>query len=86
LHDIAPIWSRLNETSVTDVSRRAAAAAAARTGADPGAFADLLEGFSAALDGFEHGAFADLVAQAGWLEVFDDRPFSGFLLQFVDEA
>jgi hypothetical protein len=67
-------------------TQAAAGAAPPRTGADPGAFADLLEGFSAALDGFEHGAFADLVAQAGWFEVFDDRPFSGFLLQFVDEA
>ena len=43
---------------------RAAAPAAAGTGADAGAFADLLEGFRAGLNRFAHGAFADLVAQA----------------------
>jgi len=42
----------------------AAAAAAAGTGADSGAFAYLLESFRAGLNRFEHGAFADLVAQA----------------------
>jgi hypothetical protein len=42
---------------------RAAAPAAAGTGADSGAFADLLEGFRAGLNRFAHGAFADLVAQ-----------------------
>ena len=46
---------------------RAAAAAAAGTGADSGELAYLLEGFRAALNGFEHGAFADLVAQASGL-------------------
>lgn len=58
-------------------NHRAAAPAAARTGADTGAFAHLLEGLSPSLDGFEHGAFADLVAQAGRFEVFDDRLLSG---------
>jgi hypothetical protein len=42
----------------------AAAPAAAGTGADSGAFADLVEGFRAGSNRFEHGAFADLVAQA----------------------
>ena len=42
----------------------AAAAAAAGTGADSGAFADLLESFRPGLNSLAHGAFADLVAQA----------------------
>jgi len=45
-------------------NHRAAAPAAAGTGADAGAFADLLEGFRAGLNRFAHGALADLVAQA----------------------
>jgi hypothetical protein len=60
-------------------NHRAAAPAAARTGADAGALAHLLEGLSSSLDGFEHGAFADLVAQAGRFEVFDDRLRPGLL-------
>lgn len=46
---------------------RAAAPAAAGTGADSGAFADLLEGFRAGLNRFAHGALSDLVAQASGL-------------------
>jgi hypothetical protein len=37
----------------------------------------LLESRGAGLDGFQHGAFANLVAQAGRLEIFDNRLFSG---------
>jgi len=59
-------------------NQRAAAPAAAGSGADSGAFAHLLEGFGAGLNGFDHGAFADLVTQAGRFEVFDDRLLSGF--------
>jgi hypothetical protein len=57
---------------------RAAAPAAARTRANSGAFAYLLKSFRARLNGLEHGAFANLIAQAGRLEVLDDRLFSGF--------
>ena len=46
---------------------RAATPAAAGTGADAGAFADLLEGFRAVSNRFAHGALADLVAQASGL-------------------
>jgi hypothetical protein len=59
---------------------RAAPAAAAGASADTSALADLLKSFSAGLNGFGDAAFANFVAQAGWFEVFDDRPFSGFLL------
>jgi hypothetical protein len=38
----------------------------------------LLKSFRARLNGLEHGAFANLIAQAGRLEVLDDRLFSGF--------
>ena len=44
--------------------QRAAAPAAAGTGADSGAFADLLEGFRAGFNRLEYGAFADFIAQA----------------------
>jgi len=66
--------------------QRAAAPTAAGTGADSGAFADLLKSFRAGLNRFEHGALADLVAQACGFEVFDDRLFFGFAFQLVDGA
>ena len=62
----------------------AAAATAARTGADAGALADLLERLGAALNRFDHGALSNLVAEAGGLEIFDDRLLSGLLFNFVD--
>lgn len=65
---------------------RATAPAAAGTGADSGAFADLLEGFRAGPNRFEHGAFADLVAQASGLQILDDRLFFGVSFQLVDGA
>jgi hypothetical protein len=40
----------------------------------------LLKRLGAALNCFDHGAFADLVAEAGRLEIFDDRLLSGFPL------
>jgi hypothetical protein len=46
----------------------------------------LLEGFRAGSNRFEHGAFADLVAQAGRLQILDDRLFFGFSFQLVDGA
>ena len=58
--------------------QRSAAPAAARTGADAGALADLLEGLCAGLDRFDHGAFTDFVADAGRLEVLNDRLLSCF--------
>ena len=58
--------------------QRAAAPAAARTRADAGALADLLEGFRAGLDRFDHRAFTDLVADAGRLEVLNDRLLARF--------
>ena len=67
-------------------NHRAAAPAAAGTGADAGAFADLLEGFRAGSNRFAHGALADLVAQASGFEVFDDRLLFGFSFQLVDGA
>ncbi len=72
---------RLSEHSS---NQRAAATTAARTGAHAGAFAYLLERLSAGLNSFDYSAFADLVAQAGGLEILDDRLLSGFLFQFVD--
>lgn len=57
----------------------AAASAAARPGADAGAPAYLFERFRAGLDRFHHSALADLVAQAGRLEILDDRLLPGFL-------
>jgi hypothetical protein len=35
----------------------------------------LFKGFCTRRDRLEHGAFADFVAQAGGLQVFDDRLF-----------
>ena len=61
-------------------NQRAATPPAAGTGADAGAFADLLEGLGACLDRFDYRAFADLITEASGLEVFDDRLFSGFVL------
>lgn len=43
-------------------NHRAAAPAAARTGADAGAFAHLLESLGSRLNRFDHSAFANLVA------------------------
>jgi hypothetical protein len=44
----------------------------------------LLESLGPCLDRFEDGASADLVAQAGRLEVFDDRLLSSLLFYLVD--
>jgi len=59
--------------------QRSAAPATARTRADAGALADLLEGLRAALDRFDHRAFTDFVTDAGRLEVFNNRLLSCFL-------
>ncbi len=59
--------------------QRSAAPAAARPGTDAGALADLLEGFRAGLDRFDHRAFTDFVADAGRLEVLNDRLLACFL-------
>jgi hypothetical protein len=64
--------------------QRTAAAAAAGTGADAGPLAYLFESFGASLNGLNHRAFADLVADAGWLEIFDNRLLTALLFQFVD--
>jgi hypothetical protein len=59
--------------------QRTAAPAAARAGADAGAFANLLEILGAALDRFDDRAFANLIAQASWLKVLNDRLGFGVL-------
>ncbi len=59
--------------------QRSAAPATARPGTDAGALADLLEGFRAGLDRFDHRAFTDFVADAGRLEVLNDRLLACFL-------
>jgi hypothetical protein len=64
----------------------AATSTAAGAGADSGTFTYLLEGFRAALNRFEHGALADLVAQACGLQILDDRLFSRFTFELVDDA
>ena len=56
---------------------RTAAPAAARSGADASALADLLKSLGARLDGFGHRAFADLVADAGRFKIFDNGLLAG---------
>jgi hypothetical protein len=58
---------------------RTAAPAAAWAGADARAFTYLLECPGACLDRFRDRAFADFVTQTSRLEIFDNRPLSGFL-------
>jgi hypothetical protein len=80
-------------TAVLAVDRRfaqhaahqgAAAPPAARTGADSGTLANLLEGFRPGLDRFEHGAPADFIADASRFEVLDNRLLPRALFQLVD--
>lgn len=74
----AAILAVLHRLTQHAAHQRAAASAAAGTGADTGAFAHLLEGFRAGLNGFRHGAFADFIAQAGRFEIFNNRLLSRF--------
>jgi hypothetical protein len=64
--------------------QRTTTSAAAWTGADTGALADLLESLGARLNSFDHRALADLVADTCGFKILNNRLLSCLPFQFVD--
>lgn len=78
------IVTRCHRLAQHATHQRTAAPAAAGTGADAGAFADLFKGSSAGLNCFGDAASANFITDAGGFEVVDDRLLPGFLFLLVD--